>query len=56
MNELMADFKVVIAREITKKFEEFTRGNAKEVYNLLKDREVKGEIVLILNKSSKLYK
>lgn len=53
MNEVIAGFRIVIAREITKKFEEFIRGNVKEVYALLKNKEIKGEIVLILNKSSK---
>jgi 16S rRNA (cytidine1402-2'-O)-methyltransferase len=49
--ELMPDRSVVVARELTKKFEEFIRGNASEVYERLKDIPVKGEIVLLIGKS-----
>lgn len=48
MAEIIPDKQVVIAREITKKFEEFIRGNVAEVYSKLKDREIKGEIVVLL--------
>lgn len=40
--------KVVVARELTKKFEEFVRGSALEVLNHFKEHGVKGEIVLIV--------
>lgn len=39
---------IVISREITKKFEEFIRGNAHEVLETLKTRKLKGEIVLLI--------
>jgi len=42
--------KLVIAREITKKFEEFIRGTIESVYNeILKRKEIKGEIVVLLH-------
>jgi 16S rRNA (cytidine1402-2'-O)-methyltransferase len=49
MNEIIPDKKIVIARELTKKFEEFIRGSVKGVYNRLKDKELKGEIAVILH-------
>ncbi len=39
---------VVIARELTKKFEEFIRGPAKDVHETIKGRKIKGELVIIL--------
>ena len=32
------------------KFEEFIRGSSKEVYEKIKDEELKGEITIILDK------
>jgi 16S rRNA (cytidine1402-2'-O)-methyltransferase len=39
---------VVIARELTKIHEEFIRGGAAELLNRLKERELKGEITLLI--------
>ncbi len=39
---------IVIARELTKKFEEFLRGFAQEIRNELQGRKLKGEIVLLV--------
>jgi 16S rRNA (cytidine1402-2'-O)-methyltransferase len=39
---------VVIARELTKMHEEFIRGTAAHVRDLLRDREIKGEITLLV--------
>ena len=50
MQEIIPDKEICIARELTKKFEEFIRGTAKEIYNKLKDRNIKGEITIIINK------
>ena len=47
MNEIIPDKNIVIARELTKKFEEFIRGKVKEVYHKVK--KIKGEIVLLIN-------
>jgi len=49
MDEIIPDKKIVIARELTKKFEEFIRGTVKGVYNAVKNKKIKGEIVLIIN-------
>jgi 16S rRNA (cytidine1402-2'-O)-methyltransferase len=44
---------VVVAREITKMYEEFLRGSAAEVLAMLNSRgEVKGEITLLIGKAS----
>ncbi len=48
MNEIMPDRQIVIARELTKKFEEFLRGKVSELTN--KTIKLKGEIVVIINK------
>jgi len=39
---------IVISRELTKSFEEFIRGNAEDVLLRLKDKTVKGEVVLLI--------
>ena len=43
---------VVIARELTKVHEEFIRGTAAHVRDLLRDREIKGEITLLIGVGS----
>lgn len=50
MNEVMPDKDICIGREMTKKFEEFIRGTAKEVYEKLKDKNIKGEITIVIRK------
>ena len=50
--ELMPERKICIAREMTKKFEEFVRGSAAEVYEKLRDKNIKGEICIVLSKNS----
>lgn len=47
--EKYPEYSVVVGREITKKFEEFVRGSAKEILDSFKMRKVKGEIVLIIS-------
>ena len=42
---------VVIARELTKIHEEFIRGHADQVLAVLQERELKGEITLLIGKS-----
>lgn len=44
---------IVLARELTKKFEEFIRGSIGEVINEMKTREIKGEFVIIISQNSK---
>ena len=47
MKEIFGDREVVVARELTKKFEEIIRGTVNEVLNRLAGREIKGEVVLL---------
>ncbi len=42
---------MVLARELTKKFEEFIRGTADQIINEIKSREIKGEIVIIISQN-----
>jgi len=51
MSEIMPNKKICIARELTKKFEELIRGTTKEVYHKLKEKNIKGEITIIINKT-----
>ncbi|MBI1177420.1 16S rRNA (cytidine(1402)-2'-O)-methyltransferase [bacterium] len=46
--EVMPDRQVVLARELTKKFEEFLRGTPAELAELLEKRSVKGEFVVLI--------
>ena len=52
ISETLPESDVVIARELTKKFEEFIRGKASDVYAKLKDKELKGEIVILINNTA----
>ena len=45
---IMPDRQICVARELTKKFEEFRRGNAKELIAHYETRPAKGEIVLVI--------
>ena len=51
LKEIMGDRKIVIARELTKRFEEIIRGKLSSVADSLKNKEVKGEITLVLEGS-----
>lgn len=46
--DLLGDRQVVIAREVTKVHEEFLRGHLSQVLAELKDREIKGELTLLV--------
>lgn len=46
--DVLGDVEVVLAREMTKLHEEVLRGNASVIDEKLKDRELKGEIALVL--------
>lgn len=48
--EIAPERGVVICREITKKFEEVLRGSARELTERLQDTELKGEIVMLLER------
>lgn len=44
---------VVLARELTKKFEEFLRGKPGDIRRQLEGRKVKGEVVVIVDEANK---
>ncbi|MGZ4963721.1 MAG: 16S rRNA (cytidine(1402)-2'-O)-methyltransferase [Limisphaerales bacterium] len=47
--DIFPDRQVVLAREITKKFEEFLRGNARDLLTQLQQRSIKGEFVVMVS-------
>ena len=49
MLEVLGNRKVVLCRELTKKFEEFIRGNLEEVMEWANTSEIRGEFVIILD-------
>lgn len=49
MLEVLGDRRACLAREISKKFEEYLRGSLSEILVRIKDRTVKGEIVLVVS-------
>ena len=51
VHTLGSDRPVVIARELTKMHEEFIRGTANEVLKQIAERELKGEITLLIGKA-----
>lgn len=48
LRELMPARQVVLARELTKKFEEFLRGTAADLLSRLQHRSLKGEFVVLI--------
>jgi 16S rRNA (cytidine1402-2'-O)-methyltransferase len=48
LNELFPGRQVVLARELTKKFEEYLRGTPAELLEVLKRRSLKGEFVVLV--------
>ena len=48
LNKTMPDREICVCRELTKKFEEIKTGTVKEVYEYFKEKEMKGEFVLII--------
>ncbi|MBI4461744.1 MAG: 16S rRNA (cytidine(1402)-2'-O)-methyltransferase [Acidobacteria bacterium] len=51
--DVLGDRQVVIAREVTKIHEEFLRGRISQVLKEMKEREIKGEITLLVAPESK---
>jgi 16S rRNA (cytidine1402-2'-O)-methyltransferase len=47
--DIYPDRQVVLARELTKKFEEFLRGNARDLLTQLQTRSIKGEFVVMVS-------
>jgi 16S rRNA (cytidine1402-2'-O)-methyltransferase len=52
LQEIMPHRQVVLAREITKKFEEFLRGSPAELLALCETRKLKGEMVVMIAPSN----
>lgn len=52
LNEVFPDRNVVLARELTKKFEEYLRGKPVELLEQTKKRSLKGEFVVLLSPAS----
>ncbi|HLP78992.1 MAG TPA: SAM-dependent methyltransferase, partial [Candidatus Paceibacterota bacterium] len=48
LNEVFPERSVVLARELTKKFEEYLRGKPAELIALLQSRTLKGEFVVMV--------
>jgi 16S rRNA (cytidine1402-2'-O)-methyltransferase len=48
IQDIFGDREVVLARELTKKFEEFRRGKAGEVLKACEEKGVKGEVVIVI--------
>jgi 16S rRNA (cytidine1402-2'-O)-methyltransferase len=48
LQEVLPDRRVVVARELTKKFEEYLRGTAREVLDKIQGRTMKGEFVVMV--------
>jgi 16S rRNA (cytidine1402-2'-O)-methyltransferase len=48
MHEVLGNRDAVVARELTKKFEEFLRGDIQSVLKMLENRSIKGEITVII--------
>jgi 16S rRNA (cytidine1402-2'-O)-methyltransferase len=46
--EVFSDRPVVLARELTKKFEEFLRGTPADLLAAIKQRSIKGEFVVLI--------
>jgi len=49
LEEKTPEAKIVLARELTKKFEEIMRGKASELIEKLENKKIKGEIVVLVS-------
>jgi 16S rRNA (cytidine1402-2'-O)-methyltransferase len=48
LSEYMPDRQIVVARELTKKFEETWRGTSAQILATLSEKVIKGEFVVII--------
>lgn len=53
VRHISADRNVVIARELTKKFEEYIRGSAQEVLQYVEEHSLKGECCIVIEGSTR---
>jgi len=51
LTEVLGNRDIVLAKEMTKMFEQVVRGSAREVVSLLEDTMIKGEYTVIVNGS-----
>jgi 16S rRNA (cytidine1402-2'-O)-methyltransferase len=49
MRDVLGNRAVVVARELTKKFEEFLRGDIESILKKLENRSIKGEITVVVD-------
>ncbi|WP_019244525.1 MULTISPECIES: 16S rRNA (cytidine(1402)-2'-O)-methyltransferase [Bacillus] len=54
MLQILGNRQIVLCRELTKKFEEFIRGDLESVIQWIKDNEIRGEFCLIVEGGSEL--
>lgn len=54
LNEIMPERKIVLARELTKKFEEFIRAYPAEIREVLKNKPARGEFVVMISPAEEL--
>lgn len=52
MQEIIPEHNLVVARELTKKFEEFVRGKPSDIIKHFEKKKIRGEFVILLKKSS----
>ncbi|WP_373894527.1 16S rRNA (cytidine(1402)-2'-O)-methyltransferase [Virgibacillus natechei] len=52
MNEQLGNRQVAIAREMTKRFEEYVRGSMEELVNWVQENELKGEFCIVVEGNS----
>lgn len=52
LNDIFPDCPIVLARELTKKFEEFLRGTPAELLEAVRRRALKGEFVVLVENAS----
>ena len=52
IKKILGDRRIAVCRELTKKFEEIMRGKAGDVLEKLKNRSIKGEVVVVVAGSS----
>ena len=52
MYEYFGNRKIVLARELTKKFEEYIRGTMSEIVQWANEHEIRGEFVLVITEGS----
>ena len=54
MREILGERQIVVARELTKIYEEFVRGNISEVLATIPDSKVRGEVVILISPDKEL--